>query len=306
MILVKIDESLLQWKRWRKMTKKLTAQEFADELGVTRQLIYYHAKKINSKDKIYEDNKLVFSPEQQDFLKSFMTDTVLPTKNQSNKVDKSVQEKNPIFEDHSLESEIQVVNQERNESPDFTYDPELAREIALVLDHEESVKDSSKEIAENLPHSPKDNKQVDSECSKQDKITNEILKDEKREGRVESNNLNLENQAMIFSYIQEVVKDQLSVWVDQEHAEKERLMSELQTKNEQIKGLHQLLDQQQQLMLITEQKHAKLIEILNQDLIEVESDQNLKMTYKEIKAELKSVQLNQTVRSKNYLETIFK
>lgn len=306
MILVKIDESLLQWKRWRKMTKKLTAQEFADELGVTRQLIYYHAKKINSKDKIYEDNKLVFSPEQQDFLKSFMTDTVLPTKNQSDIVDKSVQENNPIFEDHSLESEIQVVNQEGNESPDFTYDPELAREIALVLDHEESVKDSSKEIAKNLPHLPKDNKQVDSECSKQDKITNEILKDEKREGRVESNKLNLENQTMIFSYIQEVVKDQLSVWVDQEHAEMERLMSELQTKNEQIKGLHQLLDQQQQLMLITEQKHAKLIEILNQDLIEVESDQNLKMTYKEIKAELKSVQLNQTVRSKNYLETIFK
>ncbi|MHB0808053.1 MAG: hypothetical protein ACYCDV_01460 [Facklamia hominis] len=288
------------------MTKKLTAQEFADELGVTRQLIYYHAKKINSKDKIYEDNKLVFSPEQQDFLKSFMTDTVLPTKNQSDIVDKSVQENNPIFEDHSLESEIQVVNQEGNESPDFTYDPELAREIALVLDHEESVKDSSKEIAKNLPHLPKDNKQVDSECSKQDKITNEILKDEKREGRVESNKLNLENQTMIFSYIQEVVKDQLSVWVDQEHAEMERLMSELQTKNEQIKGLHQLLDQQQQLMLITEQKHAKLIEILNQDLIEVESDQNLKMTYKEIKAELKSVQLNQTVRSKNYLETIFK
>ena len=59
------------------MSKNLTAQQLADELGVTRQLIYYHAKKLPKNSKTYDDdNTLVFTPEQQDILKSYMTDTL--------------------------------------------------------------------------------------------------------------------------------------------------------------------------------------------------------------------------------------
>jgi len=85
------------------MSKNLTAQQLADELGVTRQLIYYHAKKLPKNSKTYDDdNTLVFTPEQQDILKSYMTDTLKEKASNKNekKSEKEIEE--------SLDSNIKI------------------------------------------------------------------------------------------------------------------------------------------------------------------------------------------------------
>lgn len=51
----------------------LTVAEVSDALDVSRQLIYYHVKKIPDEEKIYNrSNQLVFNHEQVELLKQFM------------------------------------------------------------------------------------------------------------------------------------------------------------------------------------------------------------------------------------------
>ena len=89
------------------MSKNLTAQQLADELNVTRQLIYYHAKKLPKDSKTYdEDNTLVFTPDQQAILKSYMTDTV-KEKNTS-KEEKKISEKESVRTENSEENEKNI------------------------------------------------------------------------------------------------------------------------------------------------------------------------------------------------------
>ena len=55
----------------------------------------------------------------------------------------------------------------------------------------------------------------------------------------------------------------------QDEEERQMLLDELNTKNQQIADLHQLLDQQQQLMLVTEQKHRQLLNLVNQQALQL-------------------------------------
>lgn len=299
------------------MSKELTAQQFADKLEVTRQLIYYHAKKIPAQDKVYnEENKLVFTPDQQEFLMSFMTDTLA-------KEEAGEEEEGPDIE---------------WERPEFTYDPELAKQIALVLQNEslakqkremphedsssestpsqtkasqrkasdkvlhrqvggdqEKVSNSSDPIKESkdqrankmtnrsndklVKGASHDKKQSDKETN--DKETNDGDKSSAHNFQAEAESIHrsqhdpeeqasfLRNEAAVLDYIQEAVRDQLQDKWRQDEEERQMLLDELNTKNQQIADLHQLLDQQQQLMLVTEQKHRQLLDLVNQQALQL-------------------------------------
>ena len=79
----------------------------------------------------------------------------------------------------------------------------------------------------------------------------------------------LRNEAAVLEYIQEAVRDQLQDKWRQDEEERQMLLDELNTKNQQIADLHQLLDQQQQLMLVTEQKHRQLLDLVNQQALQL-------------------------------------
>ena len=309
------------------MSKELTAQQFADKLEVTRQLIYYHAKKIPAQDKVYnEENKLVFTPDQQEFLMSFMTDTLA---------------KEEAGEEEDLDCsgyEVEEGSDIEWERPEFTYDPELAKQIALVLQNEslakqkremphedsssesapsqtkasqriasdkalhrqaggdqEKVSNSSDPIKESkdqradkmsnrsndkpVKGASHDKKQNDKETN--DKETNDGDKSPSQNFQVEGESTHwsqhdlegqasfLRNEAAVLDYIQEAVRDQLQDKWRQDEEERQMLLDELNTKNQQIADLHQLLDQQQQLMLVTEQKHRQLLDLVNQQALQL-------------------------------------
>lgn len=306
------------------MSKELTAQQFADKLEVTRQLIYYHAKKIPAQDKVYnEDNKLVFTPDQQEFLKSFMTDTLNKEKDD--------------LEDEDLDQPVSLAEEESElnwAKPEFTYDPELAKQIALVMQneaaaeaggslttdqdgktptdpetsltdpcsasdqatpsqervsHQQSVKALDKEtltdsstgtrLSNDKDKGPqKDQESNDKPISdketidKVDERDKELLEDKMSNEEAggserllgEEATSQLDNEAAVLEYIQEVVREQLQEKWRQDEEERQMLLEELNTKNQQISDLHQLLDQQQQLMLVTEQKNQQLLDLVNQ------------------------------------------
>lgn len=306
------------------MSKELTAQQFADKLEVTRQLIYYHAKKIPAQDKVYnEENKLVFTPDQQEFLMSFMTDTL--TKEEAG------EEEDLDYSGYEVEEGSDI----EWERPEFTYDPELAKQIALVLQNESLAKqkrempheDSSSESA---PSQTKASQRIASDKAlhrqvggDQEKVSNssdpikeskdqradKMLNDKPVKGarhdkkqndketfdkepndgdKAPSQNFQVEaesshwsqhdlegqasflrNEAAVLDYIQEAVRDQLQDKWRQDEEERQMLLDELNTKNQQIADLHQLLDQQQQLMLVTEQKHRQLLDLVNQQALQL-------------------------------------
>ena len=74
---------------------------------------------------------------------------------------------------------------------------------------------------------------------------------------------NYSQDPLIRQFIESTVKEQLQEKWLQDEEERQYLIEELQTKNRQISDLHQLLDQQQQLMLLTEQKNHQLLDQIN-------------------------------------------
>ena len=309
------------------MSKELTAQQFADKLEVTRQLIYYHAKKIPAQDKVYnEENKLVFTPDQQEFLMSFMTDTLAK--------EEAGEEEDLDYSGYEVEEGSDI----EWERPEFTYDPELAKQIALVLQNEslakqkremlhedpsseaapsqtkasqriasdkalhrqaggdqekvlkssDPIKESKDQRADKMTNrsndklvksASHDKKQTDKETN--DKETNDGDKAPFQNFQVEGESTHgsqhdpegqasfLRNEAAVLDYIQEAVRDQLQDKWRQDEEERQMLLDELNTKNQQIADLHQLLDQQQQLMLVTEQKHRQLLDLVNQQALQL-------------------------------------
>lgn len=56
------------------MSNLITVAELAEELGVSKQLIYYHSNKISKDFQIKnQSNQLVFSPSQVDMIKGFIS-----------------------------------------------------------------------------------------------------------------------------------------------------------------------------------------------------------------------------------------
>ncbi|MGX7109008.1 hypothetical protein [Facklamia miroungae] len=262
------------------MEDYLTAQEFADELEVTRQLIYYHAKKIPKEEKVYnKENKLVFTKEQQYLLKSFMTDTfdtqtdheaeMTKQKNQTNIADKSDK-----VDDLEHLTEIKR---------DFTYDPELARQISLVLENERDSSNSP--LSENI----KDPETI--------KAKNAIEKEENEKTKEEL--YSMEHIEAIRSYIENTVKTQLKEKWFKDEEERKILVNELNEKNKQINDLLQLVDQQQQLMLLTEKKNNHLLETIDK----LQMDSGLNQTI--YKSNDKNTDSINSLKSKTWLQRLF-
>lgn len=229
------------------MAENLTAQQFADKLGVTRQLIYYHAKKLDPANKVYnEDNKLVFTEEQQAFIQSFMVD------NQEEEAEQ-VEE---LEEEVELDSEV-VEEEEapRPMKPQSIFDPELIQAIDAVLSMEKQKQEEM--VVEESQVT--ENKVTETEETGNPQTTEKSKPD-------------LKNQATM-DYIQQVVQSQLgqvsSAPSSSNQEDYEQLLKELEVKNQQISDLHRLIDQQQQLMLMAEQKQNSILEHMNNKLLKL-------------------------------------
>lgn len=226
------------------MSKNLTAQQLADELNVTRQLIYYHAKKLPKDSKTYdEDNTLVFTPDQQAILKSYMTDTV-KEKNTS-KEEKKISEKESVRTENSEENEKNM-----GENTDKSASNALTNSVSNVKSNDKA--DDVKESA---------NQEIEVTS---DKVTSE-------EDDSDNDTASYEKTVTVKGYIQQAVKDHLEMQKKTDSEERQTLIGELEEKNAQISTLHKLLDQQQQLALVAEQKHQKLLDTLG-----VEDEKQLK------------------------------
>lgn len=236
------------------MSKNLTAQQLADELNVTRQLIYYHAKKLPKDSKTYdEDNTLVFTPEQQAILKSYMTDT-LKEKNTS-KEEKQISEKKISEKEISEKESVRTENREENEknmgeNTDKSASNPLTNGVSNVRSNDKA--DDVKESAE-----------------QETEVTND--KTTSKEDDSDNDTASYEKTVTVKGYIQQAVKDHLEMQKKTDSEERQTLIGELEEKNAQISTLHKLLDQQQQLALVAEQKHQKLLDTLG-----VEDEKQLK------------------------------
>lgn len=266
------------------MSKNLTAQQLADELNVTRQLIYYHAKKLPKDSKTYdEDNTLVFTPDQQVILKSYMTDTLKEKTTQKN-------------EKNTTEKKIS--------SPDKT--PEKVEEIDKIEDN------SDDKAATNVVSNDVSNKVtnvklnvVEEENQQESVETNRSVKTEGNPSEAET--ASYEKSVTVKGYIQQAVKDHLELQKKTDSEERQTLIGELEEKNAQISTLHKLLDQQQQLALVAEQKHQKLLDTLG-----IEDEKQLKaivdLTTNESDNSSSSVDNNEKdiYDGKNWFQRLFK
>ena len=95
-----------------------------------------------------------------------------------------------------------------------------------------------------------------------------------------------------------------------ESEERQTLIGELEEKNSQISTLHKLLDQQQQLALVAEQKHQKLLETLG-----VEDETELKALVEETNKAVSEISSNteevkvsnqNPYEGKNWFQRLFK
>lgn len=227
------------------MSKNLTAQQLADELNVTRQLIYYHAKKLPKDSKTYdEDNTLVFTPEQQNILKSYMTDTV-KEKILSKNEEKKSEEKAPVIGEPIEEK--QEVNEEKQEKT-------VTNAVSNAASNEVS-NDKRKVVEED-----------DVQTTKEHGV---FVKEDGSPSNVEK--ASPEKSVTVKDFIQQAVKDHLDLQKKTDSEERQTLIGELEEKNAQISTLHRLLDQQQQLALVADQKHQKLLDTLG-----IEDEKELK------------------------------
>ena len=119
-----------------------------------------------------------------------------------------------------------------------------------------------------------------------------------------------EKSVTVKDFIQQVVKDHLESQKKIESEERQTLIGELEEKNSQISTLHKLLDQQQQLALVAEQKHQKLLETLG-----VEDETELKALVEETNKAVSEISSNteevkvsnqNPYEGKNWFQRLFK
>ena len=282
------------------MSKNLTAQQLADELGVTRQLIYYHAKKLPKNSKTYDDdNTLVFTPEQQDILKSYMTDTL--KEKTSNKNEK----KSEIEIEESLDSNIEIKEVEKK---NLTESKEN-KEFNTIKNEEKTNEKVESSLEKKLTNADSNDKTeiVTNVKSTLSNVKSDDMDDD------EGNSIEVashEKSVTVKDFIQQVVKDHLESQKKIESEERQTLIGELEEKNSQISTLHKLLDQQQQLALVAEQKHQKLLETLG-----VEDETELKALVEETNKAVSEISSNteevkvsnqNPYEGKNWFQRLFK
>lgn len=281
------------------MSKNLTAQQLADELGVTRQLIYYHAKKLPKNSKTYDDdNTLVFTPEQQDILKSYMTDTLKEKTSNKNekKSEKEIKE--------SVDSNIKI---EEVEKKNLTESKENKK--TNTTKNEEKTNEKFESSLEKELTNGDSNDKTEMATNVKSKVSN-VKEDDMYD---EGNSIEVvshEKSVTVKDFIQQVVKDHLETQKKIESEERQTLIGELEEKNSQISTLHKLLDQQQQLALVAEQKHQKLLETLG-----VEDETELKALVEETSKAVSEISSNteeaktsnqNPYEGKNWFQRLFK
>lgn len=281
------------------MSKNLTAQQLADELGVTRQLIYYHAKKLPKNSKTYDDdNTLVFTPEQQDILKSYMTDTLKEKASNKNekKSEKEIEE--------SLDSNIKIEEVDK-------------KNLNESKENKESHTIQNKEKTDEKVESSLEKEVTNADSNDKSKIATDVKPEL---SSVKDDNVGYEGDSFetstheksvtVKDFIQQVVKDHLESQKKIESEERQTLIGELEEKNSQISTLHKLLDQQQQLALVAEQKHQKLLETLG-----VEDETELKALVEETNKAVSEISSNNEevkvnnqnpYEGKNWFQRLFK
>jgi len=281
------------------MSKNLTAQQLADELGVTRQLIYYHAKKLPKNSKTYDDdNTLVFTPEQQDILKSYMTDTLKEKASNKNekKSEKEIEE--------SLDSNIKIEEVDK-------------KNLNESKENKESHTIQNEEKTDEKVESSLEKEVTNADSNDKSKIATDVKPEL---SSVKDDNVGYEGDSFetstheksvtVKDFIQQVVKDHLESQKKIESEERQTLIGELEEKNSQISTLHKLLDQQQQLALVAEQKHQKLLETLG-----VEDETELKALVEETNKAVSEISSNNEevkvnnqnpYEGKNWFQRLFK
>lgn len=282
------------------MSKNLTAQQLADELGVTRQLIYYHAKKLPKNSKTYDDdNTLVFTPEQQDILKSYMTDTL--KEKTSNKNEK----KSEIEIEESLDSNIKIEGVKKKNLTESKENKEFNTTKNEEKTNEKVQSSLEKELT-NVDSNDKTEMVTNVKSALSNVKSDDMDDDEGNSIEVASH----EKSVTVKDFIQKVVKDHLESQKKIESEERQTLIGELEEKNSQISTLHKLLDQQQQLALVAEQKHQKLLETLG-----VEDETELKALVEETNKAVSEISSNteevkvsnqNPYEGKNWFQRLFK
>lgn len=282
------------------MSKNLTAQQLADELGVTRQLIYYHAKKLPKNSKTYDDdNTLVFTPEQQDILKSYMTDTL--KEKTSNKNEK----KSEIEIEESLDSNIKIEGVKKKNLTESKENKEFNTTKNEEKTNEKVQSSLEKELT-NVDSNDKTEMVTNVKPALSNVKSDDMDDDEGNSIEVASH----EKSVTVKDFIQQVVKDHLESQKKIESEERQTLIGELEEKNSQISTLHKLLDQQQQLALVAEQKHQKLLETLG-----VEDETELKALVEETNKAVSEISSNteevkvsnqNPYEGKNWFQRLFK
>lgn len=256
-------------ERLSSMSKNLTAQQLADELNVTRQLIYYHAKKLPQNEKIFDDDKtLVFSPSQQNQISSYMTDTAkepkveMPInskqKNESKELTSVYEEKARIIHSDTVSNNLS--NKMTKEQPSGLTDAQVKDDVKE--EKNDNVKEISRMDKLTKEDGDKESNELDAQMSDdKDKLT---------ESPTDSNK-SVASSSVKF-YIQQVLREQMEAVypVQQQEEALQMLVVEIEEKNQQISTLHKLLDQQQQLALLSEKKHQRLLDTLG-----VEDEQQL-------------------------------
>lgn len=221
--------------------KNLSVQEFADELGVSRQLIYYHAKKIKEDDKVYDEtNRLVFTPEQQLKLQSFMTiEEVKEDKTKESALHDEVQQEDD--KDENLEEKI------REEEIKEPFDKDLSNEKVA-----EEIQDQVDEASFNKEL------QTD-EVETEKEIDETILESE--ENIAKDHSTESEMNESVTDFIRTYVRQYMDQDDDPAKTMEQYfklLEQQLYEKDLHIDRLARLLDQQQQLLLVEQQKNMQL------------------------------------------------
>ena len=221
--------------------KNLSVQEFADELGVSRQLIYYHAKKIKEDDKVYDEtNRLVFTPEQQLKLQSFMTiEEVKEDKTKESALHDEVQQEDD--KDENLEEKI------REEEIKEPFDKDLSNEKVA-----EEIQDQADEALFN--------KELQTDEVETEKEIDETIV-ESEENIAKDHSTESEMNESVTDFIRTYVRQYMDQDDDPAKTMEQYfklLEQQLYEKDLHIDRLARLLDQQQQLLLVEQQKNMQL------------------------------------------------
>lgn len=236
--------------------KNLSVQELADELGVSRQLIYYHAKKIKEGEKVYDEtNRLVFTPEQQLKLQSFMTleDDDAEESNDS-------KESKDVLQDEKTEKESLGSAEATAVVKEVTVQIDHPEQLSFTMDSKDELKEETDEKEtpkEEVDETSNESEDEESDHTKSDEEENLVKEQDDEEKKTSEPEMNENVTDFIRTYVRKYMDQDDDPAQTMEQYFKV-LEQQLYEKDLHIDRLAKLLDQQQQLLLVEQQKNIQL------------------------------------------------